>query len=215
MHVAAFDLVDGRLLWERDDPAPTLSASWFHAAGGELVQLRAQGHVSTPRDVHTFLTIDPRSGRIRGQTSSLDDLAVFDEGPIVVDGWLYLLDRDEPAGAAPRHELVRHPLQGGDPERFAIEGLPEATVKKRFAYSVFAAAGGALAGTIDVRRGQIGMPQQTIVFTFDGKHGLRTLDVDRPGGEEAGLSAVSTIATRDALLVLREGRLYVFPTGGP
>lgn len=208
----AFDGADGRRLWSNSAAESVSSASCVLPFGDKIALIRA-GVFSAgrPLSVQGIRVVEPRSGAVAGEVSGLKRMKLFDEGPVGAGGRAVLVEPVRGAGggrSSQKHDrLVALDLGSG-----AVAATAELDqVPGEFtSYRAFASADGKLFGTVDVNINS-NRARPTFVFVFDPATGA--LEHARvPATDDLDVSSCALVA--GGLAVLKDDKLYLYPSGG-
>lgn len=208
----AFDLDDGRPLWSGEPDTNANDARWCVAVGDRLVLMLGSGRDVRPTDIHTLRVLEPRTGRSVSEMNKLNALNLARTGPLVVDGRLVFFAVDPSRGrvnSGKARLLAVDPIERTERPLATFEGLPLGN--KEVALTL--TADDQLVGTIDVRTTRSARaPEATAVFA---------VGMDGTGFEwspmqllESRSSQSDKAVTPRSLVLMRQGKLLVFLTGG-
>lgn len=205
--LVAYDLADGRRLWDLPDLLSGMTLDWLQRVPAGLLLSAASGRGS--RGIHTLRLIEPRTGRI---IQTIDDvgrlrLRGFDRGAGAVGRFAVLVDGD--SNRSRYHPCDRLAVVDLTAGRVAhLLDLPDIS-QDAARYHVFATGDGALVGTVNAWP-NYPRQSQTFVFVLDPELGtVEMVPMDVEGRTES-----SAAITRRSLVVLKEGRLRVYSAGG-
>ncbi|MBL8767803.1 MAG: hypothetical protein JNL94_10580, partial [Planctomycetes bacterium] len=208
----AFDLDDGRPLWNGEPDSNATDARWCVAVRDRLVLLQGSGRDDRPTDVHTLRVIEPRTGRSVSEMNKLNALNLARSGPTVVGDRLVFFAVDPSRGSAGRGKarlVAIDPFERTEAPLATFDGLPIGF--KDFTWTE--TQDGQLVGTIDVRPSRGGRsPESTAVFAV-GADGIGFEMVPVQLLESRGSQSDKAV-TAGSFVLMRQGKLLVFLAGG-
>lgn len=205
----AFDLQDGRRLWERPDLSFRLGVDWLHEAGERLVLLSATTIVGgAARGVLALDVLEPRSGRVLRTADRLPKLSAIERGPVVVGGHAVFVreGRRSRVRRTTAEALVVVDLETGERGEVPLQGLPS---DRHAEFDGFASRDGRLCGTVDATGVLPTNGCESFVFVLDPAQ--RTFEVVRIESDYDIYRSLPT-ATPGSLAVLKDDRLWIYPS---
>lgn len=208
----AFDLDDGRPLWNGEPDSSATDARWCVAVRDRLVMMLGSGRDVRPTDVHTLRVVEPRTGRSVSEMNKLNAFNLARSGPVVVDDRIVFFAVDPSRGrvnSGKARLLAIDPFERTEQPLATFDGLPlgykELTLTRT--------RDDQLVGTIEVRatRGSRA-PEATAVFAvgLDGSNfAIAPVQL-----LESRSSQSDKAVTSRSFVLMRQGKLLVFLTGG-